>query len=153
MNIFGIGELELVLILMIALVVAGPKRLIQWAYFVGRWTTRLRVMWSDMMNVVQKELDESGVDIELPKEIPTRQSLNRTIQNTFKPLTDPMRETLDEVRKVGDEVKQAAQQTRSEISGITSPPKTSNGAPPVVTPKPTAPTPTEDRDSFGSWSS
>lgn len=150
MNIFGIGELELVLILLIALVVAGPKRLIQWAYFVGRWTSRLRVMWSDMMNVVQKELDESGVDVQLPKEIPTRQTVNRAIQNTFKPLTDPVRETMDEVRKVGNEIKQTAQQTRAEISGITTAPKKANGTPPSA---PASPPPTEESGNFGSWSS
>ena len=31
MNLFGIGGMELIIILVIALIVAGPKRMIGWA--------------------------------------------------------------------------------------------------------------------------
>ena len=36
MDILGIGGGELVLIVLVMLVVAGPKRMIQWAYIAGK---------------------------------------------------------------------------------------------------------------------
>lgn len=96
MNIFGIGGAELVLILLIALVVAGPKRMIEWAYHLGRWAAKLHQMWSQMMDVVQQEVDAAGLDVKLPKDLPTRQSLSQTMNQVAKTFTDPLRQTLDE---------------------------------------------------------
>ncbi|MCZ7542900.1 MAG: hypothetical protein M5R40_04895 [Anaerolineae bacterium] len=62
MNIFGIGAAELVIIFLILLVVAGPKRMVAWAYIVGRELSKLRVMWSETMEMIQTELEEAGVE-------------------------------------------------------------------------------------------
>ena len=100
MNIFGIGGMELGLILIIMLLVAGPKRMIRWAYVVGTYTAKFRKMWEETVDYIQKEVDEAGLDIEVPKEIPTRATLNREIGKMMKPVTAPVQEALDEVGSV-----------------------------------------------------
>lgn len=95
MELFGVGGTELILIIIIAMVVAGPKRVAQWMYYVGKFVARLQRMWSEMMQVIQQELKESGMDIELPKTPPTRQSINQTARNMLKPYT----QELDEAQK------------------------------------------------------
>ncbi len=72
MNILGVGPGELAVVFIIMLVVAGPKRMVQWAYTAGRYTAQLRAMFQETLNAVQKELAESGLDIrkDLPN-IPT----------------------------------------------------------------------------------
>ena len=106
MNILGIGGWEFVAILLIALIVAGPKRMIHWAYIMGRYVGKLRIMWAETMAMVQKEIDEAGVDIQLPKEPPTRQSINTMAAKAFEPFTKPLQETVAEVeaeaKKVGE---------------------------------------------------
>jgi len=150
MNIFGIGGAELVLILLIALVVAGPKRMIEWAYHLGRWMAKLRQMWSQMMDVVQQEVDAAGLDVQLPKELPTRQSVNQTINQAIKPLTDPLRQTLDEASLNQKPPPSAATMRPSEqlLAGrkLVRP----NGDAPAPSPEPPAITP-PPAPSLGSW--
>ncbi|MEP6987640.1 MAG: hypothetical protein ABI970_18695, partial [Chloroflexota bacterium] len=99
MEIFGVGGAEVVAILIIMLIVAGPKRMIQWAYVLGQYTTKARAMWAETMGYVQKELNEAGMDIELPKDIPTRASLNseisKQVQKAVAPISKPLQDTLD----------------------------------------------------------
>src|SRR5258708_20793888 len=72
MNILGVGPGELAVVFIIMLVVAGPKRMVQWASPTGRYTAELRAMFQETLNAVQKELAESGLDIrkDLPN-VPT----------------------------------------------------------------------------------
>ncbi|XWX05552.1 hypothetical protein VZO05_16350 (plasmid) [Aggregatilineales bacterium SYSU G02658] len=93
MNFFGIGGTELVLIVLIMLIVAGPKRMIQWAYVLGLWVGKARTMWQQAVDVLQKEIDEAGVNVQLPKEPPTRQTLNRIVSDAVKPYTQELEAT------------------------------------------------------------
>lgn len=93
MNFFGIGGTELVLIVLIMLIVAGPKRMIQWAYVLGVWVGKARLMWQQAVEVLQKEMDEAGVNVQLPKEPPTRQSLQRMVNDAVKPYTQELEAT------------------------------------------------------------
>ena len=99
MEIFGVGSAELVAILIIMLIVAGPKRMIQWAYVLGQYMAKARSMWAETMTYVQKELNEAGMDVELPKDIPTRASLNieikKQVEKAVAPISKPLQETLD----------------------------------------------------------
>jgi Sec-independent protein translocase protein TatA len=62
-DILGVGPLELVAIFIIMLVVAGPKRMARWAYLTGQYIGRFRAMFQETMAAIQKEVDESGLDI------------------------------------------------------------------------------------------
>lgn len=65
MNIFGIGPTELVLVLLIMLMVAGPKRMARWAYVMGVYMGKLREMWKETSDVLKKELAEAGFEPEV----------------------------------------------------------------------------------------
>ena len=99
MNFFGVGGAELIAIFVIMLVFAGPKRMIHWSYVLGQYVAKFRVIWSQTVDLVQKEFDEAGVDIKLPKEPPTRQNLNRSLGEAIKPMTKPIQDSLAEVKK------------------------------------------------------
>jgi Sec-independent protein translocase protein TatA len=76
MELFGVGAWEVVAILIIMLIVAGPKRMIGWAYQLGVYTRKFRAMFSETMAQINKEVEASGVDVrkdlaDLPR-IPTR---------------------------------------------------------------------------------
>lgn len=101
MDIFGVGGAELVAIFLIMLVVAGPKRMIQWAYIAGTYVAKFRAMWAEAMTYVQKEFEQAGLDVELPKEPPTRGSLTRELSKQAEkiaaPVSKPLQDTLEEV--------------------------------------------------------
>lgn len=99
MNVFGVGAWELVAILLIMLVFAGPKRMIHWSYVLGQHVSKFRKIWSETIDLVQKEFDEAGVDIKLPKEPPTRKNLNKSLTEAVKPMTKPVQDSLDEVKQ------------------------------------------------------
>src|SRR5690242_15665219 len=66
MNILGVGPGELVAIFLIALVVAGPKRMIVWSYTAGKYVAQLRKMFNEatqaIMSEFNAELTKTGID-------------------------------------------------------------------------------------------
>lgn len=63
MEILGVGPLEVIAIFIIMLVVAGPKRMARWAYIAGQYVARFRAMFQETMAAIQKEFEESGMDV------------------------------------------------------------------------------------------
>jgi Sec-independent protein translocase protein TatA len=98
MNIFGIGGAELILIIIIMLMVAGPKRMIHWSYILGQYMAKLQKMWVQVAAMIQQEMDDAGVDIQVPKEMPNRQSLNKMAQDTLKSYAEPIESVRQEMR-------------------------------------------------------
>ncbi|MBK8029590.1 MAG: hypothetical protein IPK17_08760 [Chloroflexi bacterium] len=70
MDILGVGGWELLAILLIMVVVAGPKRMIAWSYQLGRYVGVIRKMWVETAKQLQKEFDAAGVDVKVPQELP-----------------------------------------------------------------------------------
>lgn len=105
MEFFGVGGMELIAILLIALIVAGPKRMIAWSYTLGKWVSQARRMWSETAALLQKELDDAGVDIKVPTEPPTRQSLNNEVRRLTNPVTKPLQDSLKSVQTEIEDVK------------------------------------------------
>jgi Sec-independent protein translocase protein TatA len=122
MEIFGVGSAELVAILIIMLIVAGPKRMIQWAYVLGQYMAKARTMWAETMSYVQKELNEAGMDVELPKDIPTRASFNseisKQVQKAVAPISKPLQDTLDAAKTEVQQIK--ADATITDTSAVKS---------------------------------
>ncbi len=98
MNIFGVGGAELVLIIVIMLIVAGPKRMIRWAYVIGQYVGKFRVLWEQMVDVLQDEVDAAGLDVKIPKEIPTRATIAKTASDIIKPYAETLESAADEVK-------------------------------------------------------
>jgi Sec-independent protein translocase protein TatA len=99
MDILGIGGWEFIAILVIMLVVAGPKRMIQWSYTLGQYVARLRQLWTEAAAMLQQELDQAGVDVKVPQQIPTRQSLSHELSRTFNHLAKPVQQPIETVQK------------------------------------------------------
>lgn len=118
MNILGVGVPELILVLIIMLVVAGPKRMILWANRLGYYVGRFRVMWSQTVDLIQQEFDEAGVDIQLPKEPPSRQNITDMVKQATKPVSDPFQQAVGEVEKELASVKEVAGEVRGEARNI-----------------------------------
>lgn len=81
MEIFGIGPLELILIVVVALVVLGPKDMIATSQKAAIWLRKLRnsEIWTttkEVMDIPKQVMKETGLD----KEIRELQSLS---QKTF----------------------------------------------------------------------
>jgi sec-independent protein translocase protein TatB len=87
MNILGVGPGELLVIFVIALVVAGPKRMIQWAYHIGRYTARIRAMAQETMSAFQKELAASGLDV--TKDLASLQATKFDVMKEVSKIVDP----------------------------------------------------------------
>jgi Sec-independent protein translocase protein TatA len=124
MNIFGIGITELLIILLIMLVVAGPRRMIRWAYVAGVYSAKLRRMWLQTVDVLQREVDDAGLDVKIPREMPTRQNITRTVAELARPYTKDLEEAAQEVnqplKSALQETQAAAQQVQSETRAATS---------------------------------
>ena len=98
MNFLGVGGTELLLILLIALIVAGPRRLIAWSYQLGRWLARVQRLWAESARMLQRELDDAGVDVTVPRQIPTRRGLNQQLKSAIRRAAAPIQEPLEELR-------------------------------------------------------
>lgn len=151
MNIFGIGEMELAIILILMLIVAGPKRMIQWAYVLGTYVTKLRGMWTETVGYLQKELDDAGVNVQIPKDVPTRGTLNQTIMQAVKPLTQSLEEPLNEVNRVKS-MATIDMSTNGSTNGNGNGKVQTSNPPPASTEPPSAPPPSNPSGSFGTWS-
>jgi Sec-independent protein translocase protein TatA len=164
MNILGVGGWEVAVILVIMLIVAGPKRMIAWAYVLGQYTSKLRRMWAETMTAFQKELNESGVDIELPKDIPTRGTLNQEVGKMLTPLTKPFQEAMQEgdlsdslpknligTTKIGNGTPSGAAKPPAAGAATNSPPAAKPAPPKTQTP-PKPATNGQTGGSFGTWS-
>ena len=114
MEIFGVGGAEMVAILVIMLVVAGPKRMIQWAYVLGQYVAKARAMWAEMMAGVQKEIDDAGLDVKLPTSIPTRANLN-SLTNFANPVSNVWAGIATPVQDVMNDVSTEIKQTHSDL--------------------------------------
>lgn len=70
MEIFGIGPLELVLILLLALVILGPKEMINMSKKAAAWLRKFRQSdtWKttkEVMEIPNKVMEETGLDKEI----------------------------------------------------------------------------------------
>jgi sec-independent protein translocase protein TatB len=159
MEIFGIGGFEVALVIIIALVVAGPGRMAVWARTLGRWVSKMRQLWSVTAAQLQRELDDAGVDFKVPRDIPTRraivQELSRssTVAEFRKPIDEfqaALKEGQDAAREVTDTLRGPAKEVRAVRNELENAAHFKPVRPmPVKPDQPVAPpAPTEG---FGTW--
>ncbi len=58
MDFFGIGGGEVILIILVALIVFGPGRMVEIARTLGKMVYKLKNMTSDLTTQITKEIDE-----------------------------------------------------------------------------------------------
>ncbi len=100
MNLFGIGAAELAIIFLLMLVIAGPKRMMQWAYIAGTYVAKLRKMWEETSLILKKELEQAGIE---PEVIDTLQEFAKPRAmrkaNPLDALVDEMKKPMEEALK------------------------------------------------------
>jgi Sec-independent protein translocase protein TatA len=157
MNIFGVGGWELLLIVTIALIVAGPKRIAVWMYMLGQFAGKLQNVWSEFAGTLQKEMDDAGIDVEIPRTPPTRADLTRSVQNIGRELTKtaeaPVKEVVDEVKGFGDRIQAENKAIGRGLNGVAASIKQAETS---ETPDPTPPKEAEaeaeqDEMNLGTW--
>lgn len=84
MEILGIGMGEGLVIIVAMLVIVGPERMIRWMFTIGQYVGKLQAMWRQTAAALQKELDQAGAGVTLPKEIPTRSTLQRDMARALQ---------------------------------------------------------------------
>ncbi len=122
MNIFGIGAAELLIIFLLMLVVAGPKRMMRWAYVAGQYVAKLRAMWAETSAILKRELEQAGLEPEVvdtlqeltkPRALRKANPLDKLVDEMKKPVED----ALKPVENVIQEVKEASSpDTRAEAT-------------------------------------
>jgi Sec-independent protein translocase protein TatA len=116
MDIFGVGAAELILIAILMLVVAGPKRSAQWARQAGLYLRKFRQAWQQMMDDLQKDLGEEGREL-----LNTAQDLARTtvdVRRTVSP-HNIVQKAMAGTDKLGANQPQALDGTQSAKNGGT----------------------------------
>jgi sec-independent protein translocase protein TatB len=77
MDFLGIGPLELIVVLVIALIVVGPERLPEVARSIGKTMRDIRAMSQGLMNEWQREINSVA-------EVDTGENLQQTLTKPFK---------------------------------------------------------------------
>jgi len=111
MNILGIGPTELVIIFLLMLMVAGPKRMARWAYVMGIYIGKFRVMWQEASTMIKKELAEAGIEPEVVDTLgkaanprTRRQTVTGQFDRLVNEMKKPIEESLKPVKDVVNEV-------------------------------------------------
>ncbi|MCH8865114.1 MAG: twin-arginine translocase subunit TatB [Chloroflexi bacterium] len=79
MNFFGIGGGEVILVLIVALIIWGPKRLPEIARTLGKTVNMLKKSTYDLTSQITRELDtENTKDKE--KDVPSPPEANRNVK-------------------------------------------------------------------------
>jgi Sec-independent protein translocase protein TatA len=127
MNIFGIGTAELAIIFVLMLMVAGPKRMAQWAYVLGQYVAKLRTMWQETSKVIRAELEAAGVEPEVvdtleqyanPRSRPSvRNAMSQQLDNLVKTEMKPVDDALKPVGDVMQEVKKSTPLAGAQADG------------------------------------
>jgi len=109
--IFNIGPLEFILILLVAIIVLGPERMVVGARSFGRWIYKLvrSPTWRAIMSTSQEIRD-------LPNKIMRESGLEETLKDVQSVGTDLNSEINQAVKDVNNEVSQAAIAVSAEVS-------------------------------------
>ncbi|MCB9438594.1 MAG: twin-arginine translocase TatA/TatE family subunit [Anaerolineales bacterium] len=108
MEIFGIGTAEFLLVALLILIIAGPRRSAVWAREAGRYVRQFRIAWQKMMDEMTKDLGEDGQQI-------------RKAAQDFQRVTSDIRRATSAPNLVGEAVKIAekVEQNRKPTTSAT----------------------------------
>ena len=109
--IFNIGPLEFILIMLVAIIVLGPERMVTGARTFGRWIYKLvrSPTWRAIMTTSQEIRD-------LPNKIMRESGLEETMKEVQSVGTDLNDEISQAVKDVNSEVSQAASAVSAEVN-------------------------------------
>ncbi len=127
-SIFGIGPLELALILIIAGIVMGPERMVHAARWLGQAVAQMQSISKDLRTQLEKEvgsLDEGGQLRETVNELKSLQrevsELRQQVDNTAVSI---MNETQKEIHEIENSIlPPTLAETKNKTTAVVSPPE------------------------------
>jgi Tat protein translocase TatB subunit len=140
MDFLGIGPLELIVVLIIALIVVGPERLPQLAQSVGKTVRDLRAMSQGFATEWQREMNRAaqlnpGEDLQQTLTKPFKEAQADLQRSVNVPLTAQLNPGEDLQQTLTKPFKEAqADLQRSVNAPLTSPSKTTTELPPREAP-------------------
>ncbi len=130
MEFLGIGYLEVLVVLALVLVVVGPRRLPEMAYYIGRFIKKLQ----GYARVVRDEFGEEFAY--LNEEMEAVRADVREVRGSMQEVREELKQVRGEVEEAGEEAREAAAPVGEELRGLkelkpSSPPAAENGAAPA----------------------
>jgi sec-independent protein translocase protein TatB len=98
-NFLNVGPWELTVILIIAILVVGPKRMVEIARTIGRTTSQMRKLSSEFLGTIQAELQA-------------------TEQETQRALKDITKAGQESIASIPGEVQSTEQETRQALESV-----------------------------------
>jgi sec-independent protein translocase protein TatB len=153
MDIFGVGISEIIIILLVILIIGGPRNALKWSRDLGRLLRQARELWSQMTAQLEKDLGEEGREImnatrELTQQVDTirRQGNPRALA---RKVTDLVEQASQETQQ---SLSEAARKTDERIKAVTTPARLNKPAQksedqPAETPE----EPTNSNGRYGDW--
>ena len=113
MNFLNVGPWEVTVILIIAILVVGPKRMVEVGRSIGRAASQMRRLSSEFLGTLQAEIDATQQE--------ARQALEGIVETGEESVAE-LQAAEDETRQVlegiGEDRRQAATSIRSELEGV-----------------------------------
>ena len=130
MEFLGIGYLEVLVVLALVLVVVGPRRLPEMAYYIGRFIKKLQ----GYARVVRDEFGEEFAY--LNEEMEAVRADVREVRGSMQEVREELKQVRGEVEEAGEEAREAAAPVGEELRGLkelkpSSSPAAGNGAAPA----------------------
>lgn len=129
MEFLGIGYLEVLVVLALVLVVVGPRRLPEMAYYIGRFIKKLQ----GYARVVRDEFGEEFAY--LNEEMEAVRADVREVRGSMQEVREELKQVRGEVEEAGEEAREAAAPVGEELRGLKelkpSSPASENGAAPA----------------------
>lgn len=138
MEFLGIGYLEVLVVLALVLVVVGPRRLPEMAYYIGRFIKKLQ----GYARVVRDEFGEEFAY--LNEEMEAVRADVREVRGSMQEVREELKQVRGEVEEAGEEAREAAAPVGEELRGLkelkpSSSPAGENGAAPAEEDEPEPP--------------
>jgi Sec-independent protein translocase protein TatA len=140
-GIFGVGIAEMLIIVIVILVVGGPKNAVKWARELGLMMAKVRKMWASMVKELEKDMGEEAKEL-----VKVTQELRQGVTDMRTAPQKVIREATKMIEETEKEVKAPLAlpaETPSTPLPPTPPPEASADAPnPAATP---------DKERYSAW--
>ena len=123
MEFLGIGYLEILLVLALVVIVVGPRRLPEMAYYIGRFIRKLQ----GYARVVRDEFGEEFAYIN--EEMEAVRADVREVRGSVSEVREELRQVRGEVEDAGEEAREAAAPVGEELRGLKSAARGDGAAP------------------------
>lgn len=112
MNFLNVGPLELTVILVLAILLVGPKRLVELFQSIRRFAGQLRSMSSEFTSLIQTEVQSTG------RETDSEDEPQDTEREAGGKMVDAIKEGLAPIASLQAELREVAQETRQALESI-----------------------------------